>query len=772
MESKQEYSLNSSQSGHILRPGISGATLKTAGVIQLTDGRIEIPYHDAEGNQSGFKRWRLPKPKGGQKYDQLQGSGSRAYTPPGLSQVPSSDSLVIVEGEFKALSLVEAGIPAIGLPSFGTYVNHDGEKILLEGILEVIQSRSVRLVYFIGDSDTATNPEFARNAHFLTESLHELGVEVRLPRIPLNGPGKGIDDCREALGNGFDDWWKELLNSSEEIDLKSSHWALANQLFEQELKFFLSLKGAEKTKHQRRVEEMIRKCDDKVQQGKLISIGSKALGVSKVELRSVVKADEAEGPSDELFKAHEPWGEAVTTEELLGEIVDLIDRHCYLPKHANVAVALWILNTYVYDTFSICPLIYLTSAAKRCGKTTLLELISSLGSKPLSTSNISTAALFRAIEKWKPTMIIDEADTFLGGSEELSGVINSGHRKSQAFTHRCVGDGANIDVQKFSTWCPKAIAGIGRIKDTTEDRSIVVEMERMPRAEKRAHFNPDGLSDDLLRKCVRWAADSVDRLADYQRFDKLPNDRANDNWTPLIAIAKLAGDEWTSQAVEAAQSLSQDQSGESMSTGEMVLSDIKAIIRERRWLKFRSTELVEALVSLEGRPWAEYGRQGLPISATKLAKLLKPFKVYPGVIRFSDGVARGYETFYFVEAFEKYVPSPPSSDRNSVTTPINKGDSTSPKCNTNRNTPDSKCNNVTDTEEGCNTVTGREESVTPCVTLPKPTLAANSKGCNTVTVTTGGIDSFFSTEAKPPHDLDDDEGEDEDLFAKLENGGV
>lgn len=750
------------------RPGILPGTLMGAGIQIVresngivTPGSLEIPYHDIRGKRTGFSRFRLSEPKGEQKYDQPKGSGSRAYIPPGLSQIPSSDNLSIVEGEFKALSLFEAGHPAIGLPSFGTYVNNDGRKRLLEGISEVIKSRSARLVYFIGDSDTATNPEFARNAHFLAESLHELGIEVRLPRIHPNELGKGIDD-----------WWKGLLNSSEEIELKSTHWALANQLLERELNCFLSLKGAEKTKHQRRIEEMIRKCDDKLQQGKLISTGSKALGVSKAELKAAVKVEKEADLNNGLFKTYEPWGEAVATEELLSEIVGLLNKHCYLPNHGDVAVALWILNTYVYDAFSICPLIYLTSAAKRCGKTTLLELISSLSSKPLSTSNISTAALFRSIEKYKPTMIIDEADTFVGGNEELAGVINSGHRKSQAFTTRCVGDGANIDVQQFSTWSPKAIAGIGRIKDTTEDRSIIVSLERMPRTEKRAHFNPDDLPVDILRKFVRWTADSVDRLADYQRFDKLPNDRANDNWAPLIAIAKLAGDEWTSKAVDAAQALSQDQSGESMSIGEMVLSDIKAIIDEKRWLKFRSVELIDALVALEGRPWAEYGRQGLPISATKLAKLLKPFKVYPGVIRFSDGVARGYESFYFDEAFEKYLFSPPSSDRNSVTTPINKGDSTSPKCNTNRNTPDSKCNNVTDTEEGCNTVTGREESVTPCVTLPKPTLAANSKGCNTVTVTTGGIDGFFSTEAKPPHDLDDDEGEDEDLFAKLENGGV
>ena len=76
---------------------------------------------------------------------------------------------------------------------------------------------------------------------------------------------------------------------------------------------------------------------------------------------------------------------------------------------------------------------------KRCGKSTLLELLLGLVFKALSTSNTSVAALFRGIEMWQPTVLIDEGDTFLRDNEELRGIINSGHSRGSAYVLRTVG---------------------------------------------------------------------------------------------------------------------------------------------------------------------------------------------------------------------------------------------------------------------------------------------------------------------------------------------
>ncbi len=45
-----------------------------------------------------------------------------------------------------------------------------------------------------------------------------------------------------------------------------------------------------------------------------------------------------------------------------------------------------------------------------------------------------------------------------------------------------------MTVKNFSTFCPKAIAGIGRLLDTVSDRSIPIRMERKPVSQNLAEL--------------------------------------------------------------------------------------------------------------------------------------------------------------------------------------------------------------------------------------------------------------------------------------------
>ena len=68
----------------------------------------------------------------------------------------------------------------------------------------------------------------------------------------------------------------------------------------------------------------------------------------------------------------------------------------------------------------IAPILALTSPEKRCGKSTVLALLKSLVLRRLPCSNITSASLFRAVEAWAPTLLIDEADTFLRDNESCA----------------------------------------------------------------------------------------------------------------------------------------------------------------------------------------------------------------------------------------------------------------------------------------------------------------------------------------------------------------
>jgi putative DNA primase/helicase len=253
-----------------------------------------------------------------------------------------------------------------------------------------------------------------------------------------------------------------------------------------------------------------------------------------------------------------------------------------LPRLAEVAAALWTVHAHAFAAAAAWPLLALTPPEKRCGKTTTLAVLARLVPRPLLAANITAASLFRVVEKYSPTLLVDEADSFLRDNEELRGILNSGHTRDAAYVVRTVGD--EHEPRRFSTWAPKAVAIIGRLPDTLADRSIVIPMRRRARGQpvERLRLDRPGGFAELGRRAARWAADHLAalRAADPEVPGEL-GDRAADSWRPLLAIADLAGGEWPQQARQAAVALSSGAAEERDSVREELLGDIREAFRER-----------------------------------------------------------------------------------------------------------------------------------------------------------------------------------------------
>jgi putative DNA primase/helicase len=300
----------------------------------------------------------------------------------------------------------------------------------------------------------------------------------------------------------------------------------------------------------------------------------------------------------------EPWPDPVDGAELLDQIVDCLRQYVIHPSGGAETVALWVMHAHVFDCFQISPRLAITSPEKGCGKTTLLDVIRELVPRPLPTSNATTAAVFRIIEMKAPTLLIDEADTFLKENDELRGVLNTGHRKGGQVT-RTVGE--DHEPRQFSTFAPVVIAKIGRLPDTLDDRAIAVRLRRRKPTETVRSFRTDRVGElrVLARRAARWASDNRRALAAADPETGRLVNRAADNWRPLLAIGETAGGEWPRRArsiAESAQAAKQDQS-----TRTMLLSDIRDITTERFHAdRTGSSELVAKLGAMEGRPWAEW----------------------------------------------------------------------------------------------------------------------------------------------------------------------
>ena len=194
------------------------------------------------------------------------------------------------------------------------------------------------------------------------------------------------------------------------------------------------------------------------------------------------------------FEDIETWPDEVVGSEVLSSLADLINRHMYIKPEQADATALWCFMTWLHDhpVLYIAPFLNITSATKRAGKTALLDIVGEFVPRPFPLVGASAAFLFRVIQKYAPTLLLDEIDTQRaknnGEGSYLDGLLNGSQTRRTAVIGR-VEQVLNGKVMEqvpvtFSTWCGKVLCGIGGLADTTVDRSIQIRMERKPKTSR------------------------------------------------------------------------------------------------------------------------------------------------------------------------------------------------------------------------------------------------------------------------------------------------
>lgn len=404
----------------------------------------------------------------------------------------------------------------------------------------------------------------------------------------------------------------------------------------------------------------------KLQYERVRNTWAKQMGIRALALDSLVAAARAAADIDarmSFLVAPEPWPEEVDGDVLLDQLAVSATEYLVLPPGAASAMALWAVFSHAHDCFCISPILTATSPTPECGKTTLLEFLSGVCPKAMNVSNVTAASLFRGVDKYAPTFLLDEGDTYLKLNDDLRAILNSGHKRSSARVLRCEGD--NHEPRWFSTWCPKAIGLIGGLPATLASRSIHIELQRkLPReVVKQLRLERINPLAPLQQQAARWTAEHRMQLAEADpATPPAIYGRAADNWRPLFAIADLAGGEWPEKARAAAVELNAAYSEKVAAV--MLLEDIRGILKARglgpgEKTSIWSIDLVHDLVNLEDRAWGTWGRSGKPVTQERVAAMLRGFKgVVPKQIKQGGINQRGYYTAPLYAAFERYLPPP------------------------------------------------------------------------------------------------------------------
>jgi hypothetical protein len=348
--------------------------------------------------------------------------------------------------------------------------------------------------------------------------------------------------------------------------------------------------------------------------------------------------------------------------ELLNAVEQFIRRYAALPASAYLPVALWAIATHAAQAFDCFPYLALVSAVKRSGKTRLAEVLETLVLRPWRGTAPSLAALFRMLERG-PTVMLDEVEVFNQKNkseitQNLLAVLNAGHRKGSTIP-RCVGP--KQEVTDFHVYGPKLFAAIGRLPDTLLDRSIIVHMKRRSKAQIVERFRQVRAATEakpiheavarFARECRGNIEHSYQSVLDVD-LDYL-NDRDADLWTPLFAVcavidsARLPTLEANAKTLSAAKG--RDDVDDSYAL--TLLRDIRTVWPEGEE-KCETAILLERLKALEESPWAD---AKYPLTARRLATMLKPFDVEPRNIQIENRRPKGYLYAEVEAALEPYL---------------------------------------------------------------------------------------------------------------------
>ena len=351
---------------------------------------------------------------------------------------------------------------------------------------------------------------------------------------------------------------------------------------------------------------------------------------------------------------------------LLDRLDELLRAYVVMSSAQSAACALWVMHTHALDGAAYSPYLALVSAEMRSGKTTLMKLLELLAARPWRVITPSEAVVYRKIDRDHPTLLLDEFDTIWKDREQepLRALLNAGNEPGTTVP-RCAG--ANRDeIRDFAVYCPKALAGIGRLPQTIADRCIEIRLKRKANNERVARFRRREVvvhTEPLRAQLAEWASSAEDVLADArpQLPDEL-DDRAQDGWEPMLAIADHAGGDWPERAREIAVELSSGESRDDDSHGVRLLADIHRAFASAD--KISSRDLLDALIADDEAPWLEW--HGKPLTARALSRLLKAYTIKSKVVRIGEHTPRGFEREQFTDAWHRYLTLPSEAPQNAT----------------------------------------------------------------------------------------------------------
>src|SRR5215472_2120696 len=436
----------------------------------------------------------------------------------------------------------------------------DGERVDEKGPLPELRVCSNRAVFVMLDSNVSKNADVRRAEHNLMAELLAMGAVVKTVRLPESDSVNGPDDQIAASGDQSIHSLFASAKLAQEIAIADAEAAIAA----------IDRKHPDAEKMRCALDAIAAVTDNLQRQlleAKLAAAVRGSINKATVAREVKERRDRQEAHASQAkrrIEEDELRKRPLDSARLIDDLEKFFAHRAYLAEGAALLLAYFVLNSYLFDIFDTTPYTNLESATPGCGKSTVVALIESVGYQARNAASLSEAALFRVIDSEKPLLIIEEAAVLQGNSERgnlLRPILHEGYKRG-ARAARC--EGEDNAVRWFDIFCPKVISEIGGLTGALLDRSIVIHMDRAPKADRARR------KSSRIRPRKRDAAALVEKLQLYaiqagpklsQLYDDEPDagywpeleDRESELFSPLLIHAKFIGAEAEARLITVVQ---------------------------------------------------------------------------------------------------------------------------------------------------------------------------------------------------------------------------
>jgi len=368
----------------------------------------------------------------------------------------------------------------------------------------------------------------------------------------------------------------------------------------------------------------------------------------------------------------------MTGQQLIDRIVAWLRAYVVLTEQQALVVALWALNTWVYEKFAAVPYLEIWATGKRSGKSTLAEMLSAVSRAGRVLPTVRAISMARAIEATDGayTAFVEEAERFSSprlGDERA--ILATGYRRGA--THEVTTPKG--EILQFRTFCPKAFVLICNVHEILRDRCISIKLERsIPSRNWTAERDFAAAAEaaailEAWHEGTGWVTKDGEPHITPVVPDWLASARDREIWTPLFSLAhalKLHKDtvsllkrasvdlSWLKTQPATKYNPWQDEPvNEDANAAEAVLADMISVFAEGED-RITTDDMVQRLHNIDVAGWRSWRGAGLDPNA--LGRLLDRFGVGPKDLQFGKGrkgrkILKGYALPALRKAYADHV---------------------------------------------------------------------------------------------------------------------